>query len=451
MCKLTCISNQLIRFLNWVIVIALCLVSPSFADIALDQQLFAAAQRGDSSAIQDAAKRGADVNAFGDRGRTALMVAAMYKQTDAVNTLLSLGAKVKITAKDDTGTTPLMYAVVGGDIGIVKALLAKGADPAAKTKDGKRAIDIAGSQNKQDIVALLKTKTGSGTASAKKSSKPAVDVTAYTGPMVKIPSGEFWMGSHAGDWKAEADEQPQHSVKIRGFKLAQYEVTVQQYAKFVDATGYTGGSSCWQMTKDGSYKDIPGNWRAPGFAQGQLNPVVCVSWDDAQAYVKWLTKVTGQRFRLPSEAEWEYAARAGTDTLWHWGNDPADACRYANGADASGNRMLNRDLKLNWNEALSCDDHAEHNATVGSYAPNAFGLNDMIGNVWEWTQDCWHDSYNGAPSSGSVWTKGGDCSLRVGRGGSWNGDATKLRAASRLRPTTVYRSLNLGFRLAQDL
>ena len=197
---------------------------------------------------------------------------------------------------------------------------------------------------------------------------------------------------------------------------------------------------------DGSWNlDDDASWRAPGFVQGDGHPVVCVSWTDAQAYVRWLSEETGKGYRLPSEAEWEYAARGGKTTSRYWGNGSSAQCAHANGADASAKRVHS-----GWPVA-SCDDGVVHTASAGSYDANAFGLFDVLGNVWEWTEDCWHGTYAGAPGDGSAWTRSGDCGLRVLRGGSWDLRPRVLRSALRDRNTTGIRVSSAGFRVSRTL
>ena len=188
------------------------------------------------------------------------------------------------------------------------------------------------------------------------------------------------------------------------------------------------------------------SWRNPGFAQDDKHPATCVSWEDADAYVTWLSQVTGRRYRLLTEAEWEYAARAGTTTTRYWGDDTGKTCEYANGADRSTAAAVpGADT---WPVA-NCDDLHAYTAPVGSYRPNAFGLHDMLGNVEEWTQDCWVGNYHGAPTDGSA-VAAGDCYLRVVRGGSWLDAPVGVPAAYRVgspMPVRVYRR---GFRVATD-
>ena len=217
--------------------------------------------------------------------------------------------------------------------------------------------------------------------------------------LVVIPAGTFRMGSPASEAGRYDREGPRHEVTLRSrFALGRYEVTRGEYAAFVSATGWRSSRGCYMW--DGSWNlDDEASWRAPGFAQGDGHPVVCVSWTDAQAYVRWLSEETGKGYRLPSEAEWEYAARGGTTTSRYWGDGSSAQCAHANGADASAKRVHS-----GWPVA-SCDDGVVHTASVGSYDANAFGLFDVLGNVWEWTEDCWHGTYAGAPGDGAAWTR----------------------------------------------
>jgi formylglycine-generating enzyme required for sulfatase activity len=234
--------------------------------------------------------------------------------------------------------------------------------------------------------------------------------------MVRIRPGSFMMGSNPGDQEHEADEAPQHRVTIsQAFSLGKYEVTRGEFAAFVQASGH----------------QAQGDWRNAGFAQTDRDPVVNVSWDDARAYAAWLGKTTGKTYRLPTEAEWEYAARAGTTTTRYWGDSRQDACRYANADDA----------------AFGCTDGFRNTAPAGRFQPNAFGLYDMLGNVWEWTADCWVADYNGAPANGEART-GGDCARRTVRGGSWGSSPGDVRSAGRTRGPPGVRHFG-GFRVAR--
>ena len=264
--------------------------------------------------------------------------------------------------------------------------------------------------------------------------------------MVVLPAGSYRMGSPSYEQGRHDDEGPVHEVVIAApFAIGVYEVTVAEFRRFVDETGYSAGSSCWTY-EDGEVKDrADRGWRNPGFGQSGRHPVACVSWNDAQAYATWLSQETGEEYRLPSESEWEYAARAGTATARPWEEGESGQCRHANGADASA-----KDRYSSWSGSVACRDGHVHTAPVGSFAANGWGLHDMLGNVWEWTEDCWNDSYAGAPSDGSVWEYG-NCAGRVLRGGSWGSGPSDLRAASRGWGTTGNRNDYLGFRVARTL
>ena len=259
--------------------------------------------------------------------------------------------------------------------------------------------------------------------------------------MVVVPAGSYMMGSPVSEAGRFDDEGPVHQVTIsQPFAVGVYEVTRGEFGRFVGATGYSIGDRCWTF-ENGKVKERSGRgWRNPGYRQGERDPAVCVSSEDAQAYVRWLSEETGKRYRLLSEAEWEYVARGGTSTARYWGESEAEQCRYANGADAS--------TSFEW--AVSCHDGYARTAPVGSYEANGYGLYDVLGNVWEWTQDCWNARYEGAPSDGRAW-ESGECRVRVLRGGSWVSDPGVLRSADRGRFTAGYRIVNFGFRLARTL
>ena len=174
--------------------------------------------------------------------------------------------------------------------------------------------------------------------------------------------------------------------------------------------------------------------------------MVCVNWHDARAYVEWLSRKTGEGYRLLSESEWEYVARGGTETARYWGESEVGQCRYANGAD---NATKRRDSDWKWAIA-SCDDGHARTSPVGSYEENGFGLRDVLGNVWEWVEDCWNESYRGAPRDGSAW-ESGECGRRVLRGGSWFSGPRYVRSAFRLGITTGNRINYYGFRVARTL
>ncbi len=244
---------------------------------------------------------------------------------------------------------------------------------------------------------------------------------------IRICPGEFMMGSPDSEKNRYDSEGPAHKVKVGEFSMGKYEVKVGQFKKFVESTGYRTeaekGGGCYVWTGSTGKYDVSKNWRDPGVPQTDDHPVVCVSWNDANAYVEWLTKQTGQPYRLPTEAEWEYAARAGTQTRYSFGDDERQLGDYA------------------WFSENS-NDHAH---PIGQKKPNPWGLYDMYGNAWEWVRDCYHNNYKGAPTDGSAW-EADNCELRVLRGGSFDVGAWVLRSAVRGRGTPENRDGKGGFR-----
>jgi formylglycine-generating enzyme required for sulfatase activity len=238
--------------------------------------------------------------------------------------------------------------------------------------------------------------------------------------MVLIPAGSFQMGVPLAESKREreddADARPVHPVRIgQPFYLGKYHVTRGQYAAFAKATG----------------RPI----EAPDFDQTDDHPAVNVTWNDAQAYVAWLSRATGKPYRLPTEAEWEYAARAGTTTEHYWGDSAAQLCQYANGDDAT----------------TKCDDGYPNTSPVGHFRANPFGLYDMAGNAWQWVQDCYADSgYRGAPSDGSA-RETRACPSRVVRGGSFGNGPAGLRGGNRGGFDPAARDSGNGFRVARTV
>ncbi len=258
--------------------------------------------------------------------------------------------------------------------------------------------------------------------------------------LVVVPAGTFLMGSPSYEVGREEDEGPVYQVTIgQPFAVGKYEVTVGEYGHFVSTTGYEGESGCRVWTGKEWEEEKGRTWRDPGYRQTERDPVVCVSWRDAHAYAEWLSRQTDKTYRLLSEAEWEYVARAGTKTARYWGEREDGQCQYANGADSRTDR--------NWR--ITCDDGYARTAPVGSYAANRFGLYDVLGNVWEWVQDCWNEHYADASGDGRAWETG-NCSRRVGRGGSWDNSPRHLRSASRYWTFTGHRNNNNGFRIARS-
>jgi len=251
--------------------------------------------------------------------------------------------------------------------------------------------------------------------------------------MVRIPSGNFLMGISAVEEQREnvpeliRSLKQQHRVSVPSFSLGTYDVTRAEFERFVRETGYRARNQCYAVVHTGGqyYKEGEGhyelkvgtNWQNPAFPQTDHDPVVCVSWDDAQAYITWLSRKTGYAFRLPTEAEWEYAARAGTTSARFWGDDRLQACKYANVYDLTATSELQP--QADNLQHFNCRDGFVFTAPVGSFKPNEFGLYDILGNVWQWVADCSiHPTYLGAPTDGSALTKQ-NCQSHVTRGGSW--------------------------------
>jgi formylglycine-generating enzyme required for sulfatase activity len=277
--------------------------------------------------------------------------------------------------------------------------------------------------------------------------------------MVVLPQGSFIMGAAPGEEarlnlpnQFRGRSTPQHSVTIqRKLAIAKFDVTRDEYARFVAETNRPDHDSCYTLNADSSGQSVVTgvNWRSPGFSQTGRHPVVCVSWGDAQAYVAWLSAKTGHVYRLPTEAEWEYAARAGTTTARYGSDNPAELCRYTNAADLDYSKQYPGDSgPIGANRA--CRDGYTFTSPVGRFPPNQFGLYDMLGNVFQWTEDCWNANYSGAPTDGTAW-QSGDCGRHVTRGGSWDLSINFLSSASRRALPTAFWANSFGFRVARTL
>jgi formylglycine-generating enzyme required for sulfatase activity len=275
--------------------------------------------------------------------------------------------------------------------------------------------------------------------------------------LVVIPPGSFTMtvplAAASGPPGAAAPPVPTKDVDVaipRAIAVGRYEVTYGQYSRFVDETRRSMPDKCF------IFKDIMpngeavfgwvegANWKNPGYPQTSGSPAVCISWEDAKAYVEWLSDKTGKSYRLLSETEWEYAARAGS-LLEPWlknGGTEDNACAYTNTADLSLKRKY---PGLSYN--ANCDDGYVFTSPVGHYLPNEWGVYDMIGNAWEWVEDCSHGSYLGMPVDGSALTMGEGCGSRTRRGGSWYRAAGNNRSSL---PKADWHG-NAGFRVARDL
>ena len=256
--------------------------------------------------------------------------------------------------------------------------------------------------------------------------------------MVVVPAGDYMMGSPSSEESRDDEESPRHRVTIsKPFAVGKYEVTRGEFREFVSDTGHSSGRGCSYWTGKEWTKSDAHSWRNPRFAQDEDDPVVCVDWNDAKAYVKWLSGKTGHQYRLLSESEWEYVARAGTTGPFHFGRTIStdQANYYGRVVYGSGRKGVYR----------------QKTVSVGSFPSNGYGLHDVHGNVWEWVEDCWHDSYVGAPTNGRAWTTEGYCSRYVLRGGSWFDEPRNVRAATRFWNFPGNRYSKDGFRVARTL
>ena len=296
--------------------------------------------------------------------------------------------------------------------------------------------------------------------------------------MVVIPAGSFLMGSPVEEtdrenMAAEGDtaagpgegegrpvirgtrpqvaswEKPLVEVTIaKPLAVSRFEITVGEYSAFIDGTARWASGGCRAYNDDGSMFEtkLGLTWRDPDFEQSDRSPVVCVNWYDAFRYTEWLSFITGETYRLLSESEWEYAARAGTQTARYWGNGIDEACEYSNVGD------LDMADALGWrNREFTCRDGAVFTAAVGSYKPNAFGLYDMLGNVWEWIEYCWHWNHAGHPTDGSAWTTGDCTERRINKGASWSHYPWGMRAAVRNPAGIETRYNTTGIRVAREI
>ena len=249
--------------------------------------------------------------------------------------------------------------------------------------------------------------------------------------MVVLPAGQFMMGTDASERGSINIERPRHAVLVKAaFAVGKYHVTRGEYARFVKASGYTGERA------DCGFSSLLGakSWRNPGFPQSDRDPVVCVDWYDVKAYVAWLSRTTGKTYRLLTEAEWEYAARAGTTTARWWGDDIGRAHANCTGCGSQ------------W-------EGKRRTSPVGSFAPNPFGIHDMLGNAFQWVEDCFAamHGYDDASNDASVARELGDCDQRVVRGGGWDSNTSTLRSGSRWSFVASHRSFKTGFRVARPL
>lgn len=298
---------------------------------------------------------------------------------------------------------------------------------------------------------MIKRKTTLGVALACLSCQLMAAENVIEPPMVTIPAGEFMMGGGG------ARTLPIHNVKLKAFNIGKYEVTVREFAQFINATGYKMPSKCRHHPNENWHVPWPiieGSWDNNELTTSEFQPVGCIGSEGANAYANWLSEVTGKNYRLLSEAEWEYAARAGTDTNFYFGNDPdsTQICHYENIADLTAEQSALQGYGASYLGPLGgvtqCDDKSGFASIVGMYKPNAFGVYDMIGNVTEFVQDCGNNNYQGAPVNGSAWLAG-NCERQVVRGSAWHwrGGSVSNRGALPADWIGVIE----GFRLALEI
>ena len=409
--------------------------------------LHRAAQSGDLESLKEVLATDIEVDRRDGQGWTALMHAANKGYSLLVELLLGTQADPDVQAPD--GATSLFIAALHGHSEVIELLMEAGADITIRGPKGKTATEVA------------RTKYGNLEMAQKRNVGPAV-VALLRGrfrdcdvcpEMVVVPAGSFMMGPHNANWDPQG---PGHRVEIvKPFAVGLYEVTRGAFARFMRESNHSMGHSCLIYEEGDVFKwgeDSSYNWRNPGFEQTDRHPVVCVNWNDAQAYAQWLSRKTGHQYRLLSESEWEYMARAGTHTRYYWGENPSDWCRHANGGDAANDQTSYRPPRAPGAASpsvIGCDD-SYHGRTspVGTYTKNGFGLYDVLGNAYEWVLDCWNENYDGAPRDGRAWVDG-ECDSRMKRGGSWR--VLSLHAAFRSSASTKRQANDAGFRIARTL
>lgn len=281
--------------------------------------------------------------------------------------------------------------------------------------------------------------------------------------LVVLKPGVFQMGAldsegrdHGLPPRLVRREQPRHPVTIaRAVAFGRYEITIDQFAAFADAAGYSPEPGCWEFKGSDWVFDTSRSWREAKLGQSGSHPVTCVSWHDAEAYVLWLSRLTGKSYRIPSEAEWEHAARGGSQAAYWFGDDSADICRYVNLGDQDTEARFRwtgapTRLEIAW-VPQPCHDGFATTSPVDAKPPNAFGVYGVLGNVMEWAADCWHEDYRDGPHDQAARLTSGDCASRVMRGQGWAAIAASARPAFRRKMTATDRRVTFGIRVVRDL
>jgi formylglycine-generating enzyme required for sulfatase activity len=326
----------------------------------------------------------------------------------------------------------------------------KEAEVTAKLEEEKRRKEAEETAKRQALLDVEKHRKAEIEAERARRSDKLFKDCDMCPQMVPVPPGEYLMGSSKADIDsstAAANEGPQRKIAMRRMlAVGRFEVTRDQFEAFVQTSGHPVGNRCWTLEGNEPKERDNRSFRNPGYAQTGTHPAVCVSWEDAKAYADWLSKITGKAYDLLSEAQWEYAARAGNTGRYPFGHTEADLCAFGNGADRSASAVM---LPANW-DYLRCDDGHVHTAPVGSFKANAFGIFDLMGNAWEWTADCYAENLAGIPADGQAWTSV-DCQQRAVRGGSWSATARMLRVAVRGKAPANLRYDDVGFRVQRTL
>jgi formylglycine-generating enzyme required for sulfatase activity len=280
--------------------------------------------------------------------------------------------------------------------------------------------------------------------------------------LVVLGPGQFQIGARPEEAAAlglpadlAAREQPRRSVTIRhAFAFGRQEVTLREFAEFVADSGYAPPPGCWVYEGTDWHFDPERRWDQSRLDQAPDHPVTCVNWHDARAYVDWLSSRTGKPYRLPSEAEWEFAARSGTGTPYWFGSDRSAICRYVNLGDLDTEARFHwaaraTKLRIQWSPE-KCRDGFATTSPVRALPANAFGLYGVLGNVMEWVADCWHDDYSEGPQDQVARVESGNCEFRAMRGQGWVAQAGSARSAFRRKMSPADRRFTFGIRIARD-
>jgi formylglycine-generating enzyme required for sulfatase activity len=280
------------------------------------------------------------------------------------------------------------------------------------------------------------------------SSLPSFKDCSLCPDMIVLPTGEFMMGSPTTEnGHTDVEGSPRRVIISKRVAIGKLEVTIEQISAFMAETGMNVGGSCQPIIDPSravaTWGEPSVSMLSPGYDVTPLHPGVCISWHEAQSYVAWLQRRTGKPYRLPTEAEWEYAARAGTSTRYSFGNDEASLCGYARFADLGS--------QFGWGDGCRSNVASHGTIPVGVLKPNRWGIFDMHGNAWEWVEDCWTPNSQEMPSDGSAFSRAGSCEIGVIRGGSFAAGSRRVRSAIRAPVRTTKHFYHIGLRVALSL